>query len=141
MTDFCATFGRVFFLDLAQNRCFFSFLQACLKKLLKTRAFGSLLEASSGPRASSGPFVGFWASSQPFLGLGASSGPFLGFWTSSQPFLGLRVSSGALSGLFPTLSGPEGLFGLFKASAQNRCFSALASWRPPPAFSGPRCLL
>ena len=51
------------------------------------------------PRAFSGPFVGFWASSQPFLASGpflgllwslpslTFSGSFVGFWVSSQPFL------------------------------------------------------
>ena len=91
---------------------------------------------ASGLGASSGPFLGFWTFSQPFLGLRASSGPFLGSWTFSQPFLGFRglfwpffvgfcssqhfLGRGAFSralglfcwflGFFPTFSGPRASF-------------------------------
>ena len=142
LTEFCATFDGLltefFFLDLAQNRGFFSLFASLPEKIAqncsKQGLFGGLFEASSGPLlgllwasgalfslgASSEPFLSFWTSSQPFLGLGASSVLFVGFFTSSQPFLGFCVSSEPFLGFggpfvgfwasFQPFLGPRGLF-------------------------------
>ena len=103
-----------------------------------------------------GPFVGFWASFQPFLGQGfllrflKASGPLLvGFWASFQCLLWLRASSqlflalkafsgpfvgfGPLSSLFlPSLFWLRGPFlGLFPA------FSGLGAFSGAFGGSGP----
>ena len=105
--------------------------------------FWAFFAASSGPRASSGPFPGvsgpFWAFcgllGQPFLSLGEPfSEPvyvFLHFWSqglfssraSCGPFLGLRASSGAFLGL--------DLFPAFQASSR---YGLLASFQPRGLF-------
>ena len=113
LTEFWAGFCGVFFWILLKTGAFSVFLQACLKKLLQTRAFGCLLQPFLGLGASSGPFRvflwafcgllglfpafsgprglfwGFWPLPSPFW----ASGPLLELLASSQPFLGLRASS------------------------------------------------
>ena len=60
------------------------------------------------------------------LGLGASSVPFLGFWTSSQPVLGLGPLLGlfGLLGLFPAFSRPGPFLGFFGPRASSGVFWA-----------------
>ena len=71
------------------------------------------------------------------LGLGASSVPFLGFWTSSQPVLGLGPLLGlfGLLGLFPAFSRPRGLFWAFSGLGPLLVFFGLLGLFA--VFSGP----
>ena len=87
---------------LAQNRGFFSLFASLPEKIAQNKGFWGSWRPPLGLLWAFCKLLRYF---QPFLGLGASlfcagasSRLFLGFWTSSQPFLGLRFSRA--SGLF-----------------------------------------
>ena len=94
------------FASFSGPRGFFWAFSRLLDVFPALRGFGVSSGLFLRPYTSSNPFIlsffpafrgFFWFSTEPFVG-GASSEPFLGPWASSGPFLGLGASFGPFSG-------------------------------------------